>query len=178
MHRDTVIGIVGVVILVAAMVGVFTYERGQAGNLPDAGSGSTTNFTAPAESGTVALGATEDVDISLNQTGMTNVTFTLTWTATNGVDTLRLVVTPANDTGLTSGFESDAEDDGEITLTVPVPNTNAAGTTGVGNWRVSVEFVSADPDLPAPDPVPPPPGTTDTEVDFTIDIAGTAYGTT
>jgi hypothetical protein len=179
MHRDTVIGIVGVVILVAAMVGVFTYERGQASSLAGDGGGATENVTGPSETGTVALGATEDVVLSMNETGITNVTFTLTWTPGAGVDTLVLRVAPSNATGITDGFESDPENDGEITIVVPVNNTAADGQLGVGDWQVSVEFVSASPTTPVgPPPVSPPvapPGTTDTQVGFEVSTSIEAY---
>ena len=177
MHRDTVIGIVGVVILVAAMIGVFTYERGQASELTDGGSASTMNFTAPAVGGNVAVGATSENVVTLNQTGITNVTFTLTWTAgQNSDDTFMIVVVPPNGTG--SPVESPAEADGEITVTVPVANTDSAGTLGVGDWQVSVQFVSAATSTPAgPPPVDPGLPTTDTAADFNVEIAGTAYGT-
>lgn len=176
MHRDTVIGIVGVVILVAAMVGVFTYERSQAGSLPGEDDGAAANFTAPALSDTVQLGQTSEQLVTLNQTGMTNVTFTLTWTAgANSLDTLRLVVAPPNGTG--APVESDPEEDGEITITVPVGNTDASGTLGVGDWQVVVEFVSARADTAVgPPPVDPGLPVTDESVDFNVDVSGTAHG--
>jgi len=179
MHRDTVIGIVGVVILVAAMVGVFTYERGQASGMLGPGGGATENVTGPSQTGTVAVGASEDVDLALDQTGMTNVTFTLRWTPGNGVDTLVLHVAPSNGTGLATGYDSEPEDDGEITFTIPVNNTAADGTLGVGAWRATVDFVSSSPSTPiGPPPVSPPvapPNTTDASVDFTVDTALEAY---
>lgn len=167
MHRDTVIGIVGVVILVSAMVGVFTYERGQAAGISDGTGVGTMTLAGPSLDGTLAVGASADETITLNQTGMTNITFTLTWTATNGVDTMRLSVAPSAETLMTTGASSDAETDGEITLTIPVPNTLANGATGVGAWQVSVEFVSASTGLPAEPPVPPP-GSTDAEVAWSL----------
>lgn len=182
MHRDTVIGIVGVVILVAAMVGVFTYERSQASSQGEADGGTLQTLAGPDASGTVAVGATEDKILAFNQTGITNVTFTLTWTPgqASSVDTLRLVVAPGNDTGLTSGFESEAEDDGEITLTIPVANVGPDGILGVGNWQVTVEFVSAAATTPVGQPpLPPPtapPGTTDTSVDYALATSLQAYG--
>lgn len=176
MQRDTVIGIVGVVILVAAMVGVFTYERGQASSLTGAG-GVTQNLTGPPASGTVALGETDDKTIVINQTGLTNITFTLTWTPGQGTDTLKLVAAPGNDTGFTSGFESQAEDDGSITLVVPIGNTAQSGVIGVGSWQISVEFVSAAPGGIGPvPPVVTPPGSTDTSVAYAVDTSLQALG--
>ncbi|HET6405579.1 MAG TPA: hypothetical protein VFH78_13120 [Candidatus Thermoplasmatota archaeon] len=178
MHRDTVIGIVGVVILVAAMVGVFTYERSQAGALPGGAGGEVGNFTLEAVTGTAAVGETEQQIVTFNQTGLTNVTFTLTWTpgAQTSMNTLELVVTMPDGTP----FEAAPENDGEITLTVPVNNTSSAGTAGVGDWQVSVRFVSAEVTTPVGQPPaqPPvvPPNTTDQSVDFRVAIAGQAYG--
>lgn len=176
MHRDTVIGIVGVVILVAAMVGVFTYERSQAGDITGGDGLTQTTAAGPEATGTTAVGATADETIMLNQTGMTNVTFTLRWTAANGADTLRLTIAPSAGTGLTTGASSEPEDDGEITLTIPVNNTAATGTTGIGAWQVSVEFVSASTGLPQEPPIAPP-GTTDASVDWTVGTQVQAYTT-
>jgi len=178
MHRDTVIGIVGVVILVAAMVGVFTYERGQASLLGDGAGAAVANFTGPSADGTVAIGATADSDIMINQTGLTNITFTITWTAgANVADTLRVIAQPANDTGLSTAFESNAEDDGEIVLTIPLTNDDTTGALGMGNWRISVEFVSSEvaagPGINPPDPLPGG----DQNVNFAIASALQAYAT-
>lgn len=171
MHRDTVIGIVGVVILVAAMVGVFTYERGQAADLTGPG-GTVANLTGPSDDGSVAVGSSTDVTMSINTTGLTNITFTLAWTPGNGVDTLKLSAAPGNDTGLTTGFESSEESDGEITLTIPLNNTATDGKVGTGAWQLTVTFVSASPGGPLPvSPPVAPPGSTDSAVDFTVESA-------
>ena len=172
MHRDTVIGIVGVVILVAAMVGVFSYERNQAAGLNGTG-GELTTVSGPTLSETTAVGATSEQVLALNQTGMTNVTFTLTWSAANGVDTLQLVVVPPAGSGLNE-TQSEPESDGSISFTVPVPNTGADGQLGVGDWQVSVAFVSAETNLPQQPPVGVP-GTTDEQVAWELETSIQAY---
>lgn len=171
MHRDTVIGIVGVVILVAAMVGVFTYERSQASDLVGDDGAGAGNFTASL-SGTSPLGEdqAEPQTMIVNQSGLTNLTFTLTWSpgAATSVDTMKLVVVMPNN----MSHESDAENDGEITLSVEVPE----GTDSAGNWTVVAAFVSADVTTPAGQPPvnPPvvPPGSTDDSVSWTVDATG------
>lgn len=174
MHRDTVIGIVGVVILVAAMVGVFTYERNQAATgLSDGGTLAT--LAGPPLSETTDVGATTEEALTLNQTGMTNVTFTLDWTAENGANTMQLVIVPPAGSGLNE-TQSDAESDGSITLTIPLPNTDASGTAGVGEWQISVSFVSASSGLPQDPPVGVP-GTTDESVSWQMETSIEAYTT-
>lgn len=176
MNRDTVIGIVGVLILVAAMFGVFKYERDRAADALGGGDLATTTLAGPEASGTSPLGQSADATVALNQTGMVNVTFTLRWTPSAGVDTLRFSVAPSQATGMTEGAQSEAEDDGEITLTIPVNNTGANGALGVGDWQVSVEFVSASTGLPAEPPIAPP-GSTDTQVSWTVTTQVEAYDT-
>lgn len=170
MHRDTVIGIVGVVILVAAMVGVFTYERSQASDLGGDDGTSTGNFTASL-SGTSPLGEenAEPQNMTVNITGITNMTFTLSWRPgqQTSVDTMRLVVVMPNN--MTQ--ESDPEDDGEITLTIPIP----ADADSAGEWQIVAAFVQADAAAPVVgEPPVQPPGSTgrDTEVSWTLDVQG------
>lgn len=131
MKRDPWIGIVGCIVHVAAMVGVFTYERANA---------------------------------AAADTSASNVTFRVTWTATNGRDALSTIAPPTGG-GITEGAE-DTQESGEITLTVPVP----PGATPAGGWEVKVEFVTATPaPLPGGIPLPtPPPGSTDSSVAFDI----------
>lgn len=169
MNRDVVTGVAGAIVLVAAMVGVFVYERNvaiAAGTAQTPPTGPLV-LDGPGLEGEVALGATEDALLNLTTPGMTNVTFTLTWTATNGRDTLRLTVAPPTGSGVEEGAVSEPEDDGEITVTVAVPNTSPTGTLGAGDWKVSVEFVDASPDTVVDPPVTPP-GTTDASVSWRL----------
>lgn len=174
MNRDTMTGLLAAAVLVAAMVGVFFYERNVAiaSGIGEstATDGNVRTLDGPMVQGTAAVGGSGTGNLLINQTGLTNVTFTLRWSATNGADTLRLTVAPSADTGLTAGAESDDEADGEITLTIAIPNTAADGVLGVGPWEITVTFVSAATGLPAEPPVAPP-GTTDTEVAWSIETS-------
>lgn len=170
MHRDTVIGIVGVVILVAAMVGVFTYERTQASDLGNGDGAGAGNFTASL-SGTSDLGEDQAVpqNLTVNVTGLTNITFTLTWSPgqQTSVDTMKLVVVMPNN----MSHESDPENDGEITLSVPVPE----GVDSAGEWQVVAAFTQATVAAPVVGQPPVDPGipnTTDTSVSWNVDVTG------
>lgn len=176
MHRDTVIGIVGVVILVAAMVGVFTYERGVAANLLPAGGFTAADLAGPGLDGTTPVGSETTEILSIAQTNMTKIAFTLTWAnSQTSVNTLQLVVAPANGTGLAEGVESEPESDGEITVELLVPNeepTTGPLAVGVGDYEITVRFVGAAPPGPlGPAPLP----VTDTEVAWALATALTAY---
>jgi hypothetical protein len=177
MHRDTIIGIVGVVILVAAMVGVFTYESGQAAVLGP-GTFQLANLTGASIEGSVDVGGEASDVLTLTQTNLTKVAFTLRWgSAQTSENTLQLVVAPANGTGLDTGVESDAETDGEITVEIMVPNaepTSGPLALGVGDYHVTVRFLSAA----VPTAGVSPPGAlpvTDSTVTWTLTTALTAY---
>lgn len=176
MHRDTVIGIVGVVILVAAMVGVFTYERGVAANLLPAGGFTAAELAGPGLDGTTPAGGETAEVLSIAQTNMTKISFTLTWAnAQTSENTLQLVVAPASGTGLSEGVESEPESDGEITVELLVPNdepTSGPLALGVGDYEVTVRFVGATPPGPlSPAPLP----VTDSEVSWALATSLTAY---
>lgn len=177
MHRDTIIGIVGVVILVAAMVGVFTYESGQAA-LADPGAFQLAALTGPTLEGTVDVGESASDVLSVTQTNLTKLVFTLKWgSAQTSENTLQLLIAPANGTGLTEGVESEPESDGEITVELDVPNaepTSGPLALGTGDYQVTVRFLRAT----APgSPLPPPAGTPglDTSVSWTLGSELTAY---
>lgn len=170
MNRDTVVGIVGSAILVAAMVGVFWYERSVApvGDAAPTDAGGDPATPPSPVAGTVALGetATTLVNVSSANATVRNVTFQLTWSATNGRDTLKLTVAPPPGSGILEGAISEPTDSGDVSVTVQVPE----GATAVGVWEVKVEFVRADPD-PLPGGVPPPtppPNSTDESVAYSV----------
>lgn len=178
MHRDTVIGIVGVLILVAAMIGVFSYERNQAAQGGDISGFVLANLTGPSLDGDVALGAEDAQTLTINQTNLTRIVFTLTWTpGATSTDTLQLIVAPANGTGLQNGTESAAESDGEITVELLVPNEAPVSgplALGAGDYQVTVRFVSATLSGAPTTPVPPPAGV-DQNVAYRVETALTAY---
>lgn len=168
MNRDTVVGIVGAVILVTAMVGVFYYERNVAATPTTGDDGPATNTTGPTATGTVAVGATESKLLNVTSATARNITFTLTWTATNGADTLQLTVAPPTGSGILEGAISDPSDTGTITVTVAVPE----GANPVGEWKADVTFEQANPDpLPIGPPPVTPPNSTDASVDFEIAVS-------
>lgn len=170
MNRDTLIGIVGCAVLVGAMVGVFWSERTTAlaaGAGP--GDGRVTGIAGPALEGAVAIGETKTELAQIDAATARNLTFTLTWSATNGRDTLKLTIAPPTGSGIPEGGMSEEEDDGEITVTVRVPE----GASAAGQWEVKVQFVSAEPDalpggIPPPDPLP---AETDASVDYTVETS-------
>lgn len=143
MNRDTVIGIVGAVILVAAMVGVFQYERTRA---PTTGTGdfTLTNSTLEGVSGeTTIRGATEEM-VNVSQQNVTTVLFTLKWSpSTQGFeDTLKLtVIPPGNGTEATaSGASGTLELPVNVTSMMPTPGNPVL--TGTGAWTIKVEYLS------------------------------------
>lgn len=166
MNKDTLVGIVGSALLVAAMVVVFAYERANAAEVRDNGEGLTPSIGQASLTGTVNVGSSDTKTSDITAVGATNVTFMLTWTASQGTDTLRLAVTPPAGSDITART-SQAEDDGSITVTVPVPADYAAQ----GNWTLKVDFVSAEPDTLPGGVTPPVGGMTDSSVSYTISVA-------
>lgn len=166
MNRDTTIGIVGCAILVAAMIGVFTYERATA---QASGAGIATRsvpIVGPTVDGSVQLGKSDTKIANITATSATNVTFHLTWQATNGKDSLKITVAPPTGSGITEGAVSGAQDSGDISVTVRVP----AGASPAGGWQVKVEFTNAAPAaMPGGiQPPTPPPNSTDASVTYHV----------
>lgn len=173
MNRDTVIGIVGAVILVAAMVGVFQYERtrapGALGDTPIFNS----NFTGPNEQGSLTLGASADAELNVTTQNMTNITFTLTWTpqaTPPGDDTFKLVITPPS--GVNATTLEGQSSTGTVTVVIPIGNakpTTAPTTLGVGAWTAKITFVSTSA------VTPPPPVPVTREDAWKLAVTGTAW---
>jgi hypothetical protein len=163
MNKDTVIGIIGSVVLVTAMVVVFVYERN---NMPAAPVVTTpvTHVAVASLAGSVSLSGRDAKMDNITAVGPTDVKFHLTWTATNGKDTLILTVTPPK--GNVSAVTSAPTDSGDATVVVHVP----AGTVLRGDWKVQVEFTSAKP-TPLPVPIQPPAGgMTDASVSYSVGV--------
>ena len=155
MNRDLVTGIVGGLILVTALVGVFLYER-NAGNGPASGVSPppSIGYTLTPATGTVAVGSSAEQLMRVNASGIHHANFTLTWTATQGRDTLKLTVSPPAGSGITTGGVSQPSSSGSIRVPVDIPD----GASPIGDWKVKVEFVSADPGAPIPAPTALPVG--------------------
>jgi hypothetical protein len=163
-NKDTVIGIVGSALLVAAMVVVFAYERANA--QVATGEDLEPAIAQSSLSGSVAVGSSDTKTANITAVGPANVTFHLSWSANNGRDTLRLTVTPPPGSGMQAST-STPSDSGDITVTIPVP----AGTENAGNWTVKVDFTAAAPD-PLPGGIPPPAGgMTDASVSYEVAVA-------
>jgi hypothetical protein len=173
MNRDIVVGIIGTCVLVAAMVGVFLYERNNAGTTgtgPDTGGpGGALASPAPV-TGSTAVGQSKDATILVNATSASTVTFTLTWTPSQtSKDTLSLAIKPpAGATIQVNGTQQ--SDAGKIEVSVPVPS----GVSPAGTWTATVKFVSASPTVggvtPPTNPLPPGTGT-DASVSWSLATA-------
>lgn len=165
MNKDTVIGIVGSVILVTAMVVVFVYERNNVQATPDVATPPTTHVAVASLSGSVAVSKSDSKMDNITAVGSTDIKFHLTWTATNGKDTLKLTVAPPK--GNLTAASSTPTDSGDVTVTVHVP----AGTVVRGDWTVQVDFTTATP-APLPGGIQPPAGgMTDSTVSYTVAVA-------
>lgn len=158
LNRDTAVGIVGAIVLVAAMAGVFFYERSQfssyevAWQAQEAGTAS--------DDGSLDEGASQDHTFTADGEGLSTVRVTLTWTDDVGQpDTFEVTVQGPN------GTYSDSDDGASSPLEVEVPiheapdtttatgrsledardqaNASATWTDGTGDWTVTVTLVDA-----------------------------------
>jgi hypothetical protein len=166
MDRDVLTGALGAVFVLAAMAGVFVYERGTAPESAVGDVSSTQNRAGPSLAGSVGLGKTTALLANVTEHSASNITFHLAWKATSGHDQLRLTVAPPARSGIDHGAAPDASDSGDITANVTIP----VGADPAGEWEVKVSFESASPDsLPGGiSPPASPPGTTDATVSFSV----------
>lgn len=198
MKRDTIVGIVGAVALIAAMAGIFQYEKSQ----PASTLGSKAFDVAwaieeangPTTTAATPLGETTETTVEVAQANLTRAKFTVTWTAQQGTDTLRVVVTPPAGSGLAPG-ETRA-DSGEAVVEIEIPNevppefrmfANSEGeararlaaqntqTLGTGTWTIAVTFEEASGVVPVPGL---PPVGADTEVQWDVATILSAYAPT
>ncbi len=158
-NRDTWTGIAGALILLAAMAGVFLYERGQfheyevSWSASEAGTMTETGTLAEGDTATFTLVVPEGAGI------VANVRASLTWTDNDGEpDTFSLALAPPGE----SASESDTSQRGSIAISVPVNDQPATTTAaarsaedaqeqtaqapteeGIGPWEVTVTLVSA-----------------------------------
>lgn len=168
MNKDTVVGIVGAVILVVAMIGVFKYEGEQGAATLGANAYDVTWATGdsngPTESGTTALKSKSDKTLTLATTNLTKVQFTLAWKPTNGKDSFKLTVTGPDGEPKPQTVAGDGGSSNSLTLTfdniqeIPIKAQQFAddeteaqarlakdhtGRKGTGAWTVTVEFTDA-----------------------------------
>lgn len=158
LNRDTAVGVVGAVVLIAAMAGVFFYERAQfeeydvAWEEIEAGSSSETD--------SLDEGASQSYTFTADADRLSRVTLTLSWSGDVGeADTFELVAEGPNGThtgsveGSASPLEVEIpihEDPGVETATGrslddarEQLNTSASWTNGTGDWSVTVTLVDA-----------------------------------
>lgn len=167
MNKDTVVGILGAVILVAAMVAIFYYEgtqvpggTGGAGGTGGTGGNAlyrTANATGPTASGQ----NTEEVTVDIAQQNLTAVEFLVTWQddANTDPDTFRVTVTgPDGQNATGEGSDGAAGIPVRVSPIATIPNAaNAPATTaGSGTWTISVELVNVGQvgGLPLPGQIP------------------------
>lgn len=140
MHRDTVVGLVGAVLLVAALVGIFFYE---ARNAPatDTGAFATVAEEGPGVQGDpIGEGATGEHDLEIDAQGLAAIDFVVVWNDDNGdPDVFQVRVLGPGGVSRTS----ETEDDGEIRVRFEGLNASPSGTNGTGVWHVTVELVDA-----------------------------------
>ena len=167
MNKDTLIGIVGALVLVAVMVLVFAYESVNVEAADGTGDDLVASIDQASVSGSVAVGSSDSKTDNITAVGPRNLTFTLTWTASQGSATLRLTVTPPSGGTDVTAMTSQAEDDGSITVKVPIP----ADYARQGLWTVKVDFTQATPDDLPGGISPPVGGMTDSAVSYTVAVA-------
>lgn len=195
MKRDTIIGIAGAVLLVAAMAGIFKFEGSQpASSLGSAAfdvAWTTADANGPTTTASTPLGDTTETLLDISQTNLTRAKFTVTWTPTQGTDTLRVVITPPEGSGL--GRNETTADSGEAAIEFDVPNAlppefrlfandedqarsrvaeQNTKTVGTGEWTIAVTFESASGVVPVPGL---PPVGADTEVQWDVSAILTHY---
>lgn len=173
MKKDLVIGIVGTVILVVAMIGVFKYEASRGGGSSFQVTWAEATAAGPSESGTLQEGASDAKDLDVNATNVTKIEWTLSWTDDVGNnDAFEFVVTSpsgVNRTGEGSNgkasvvFENltampaemrilaSSEADAEARIA-----RDATTTAAQGVWVVSIRLASA-PGQASPGGVDVPP---------------------
>lgn len=169
--KDTIIGIVGAVILVAALVGVFYLEGSQggaAGGTPNEVSWTDRSLDGPELSGETEEGSSTNDTLPVPHGNLTTFDVVLTWTDDIGdPDRFRLTVT-SPDGALVKEAEGES---GRLNVTFPDVNTVPPETTvygdseddarskvaqqhtrtrGMGNWTVTIELVDAGDFSPIP----------------------------
>ncbi len=201
MNKDTIVGIVGAVILVGAMVGVFWYEGTQASAL--GAERFAVNFpnqagSFPEVKGSTLEGQSTTQTISVDRANLTSLEFSLAWTDDEaGTAADQFILTVESPDGSISRSKGPATspisvaiDSATLGQAAPEPKTengrneaDAAsrvaaahtGTAGNGNWTVTIEMSQAGKGTCAPQPVGCPAGQGDTGNSWTLKVAYTAY---
>lgn len=171
MKKDLVIGIVGTLILLTAMVGVFRYEAAQRGASFDV-AWPTRDVTANALSDGNNEGETKTLPLVLDQRNITRAVFRFEWTdnvANSAPDEFVVTITsPSGATRTAQGsnglielvFEGLATQPPAVRLLEPSEAAarqraeSYANAANTGTWNVTVELVNAGDVADAPVGVP------------------------
>lgn len=160
MKKDLAIGIVGTIILVAAMIGVFRYEASRGGGSSFEITWEDASVPGPDTAGATQAGGTAAEELEVATLNVTSIEWTLTWTDDVGnPDEFNLTV--ASPTGenrsvqgtsgkLTVVFEGLAQRPGEMRLLAASKDEaesriarDATTDAAVGTWSVFVKLVRA-----------------------------------
>lgn len=161
-RKDLAIGLVGTLILLAAMVGVFRFEAAQAGDAYRV-SWPTATAAGPGDEGRSTEGQETAVDLNFTSVNITRIEFVLSWeddVAESEPDTFTLRVVAPNGTA----YEAEAASGGELVIDAAglalVPQeirvngaskerverdlvTRYANDAATGIWQVTVTMVEA-----------------------------------
>ena len=197
MKKDLVIGIVGTLILLTAMVGVFRYEAAQRGSSYDVAWAETSPISLQAVEGATNEGETTEQAVNVTNLNLTRIEFKLEWTdstANSGPDEFEVRVT--SPTGETQTATASA---GEVSvvfenLSQPPPAVRLLGsdqdairaqaardyasTAGVGTWNVTITLTSAGDIAPVPGQAPLPQQLQDVSNEWTLTPIVTVFEAT
>ena len=126
-NKETLTGLLGAVVLVAAMIGVFFYERGQFHEYDVTWQQAPSETAQQAQGATLSTGEAADHTFTLQAPSLATVEVTVTWTDDGGdPDTFQVLVEgPDGRSGNAQGSQ------GELVVEVPVAETPTA-TSAVG----------------------------------------------
>lgn len=157
-NRDTTIGVVGSLVLIAAMAGVFLYERGQFDDYTI--TWGTAEGVLASDDGTLSQGASQSFEAVVAHEGVARVRAVVTWTDDAGdPDTFEVVVRDPGGAEVDRQSGSSGEVMAEATVTEAPARTSVAArspedardqamagldaSAGQGTWTVEVLLVEA-----------------------------------
>lgn len=184
-NRDTAVGLAGAAVLIAAMAGVFFYERAQFGTYAVAWE--QTEAGSVLEGGTLEEQASQSYTFTADADRLSRIVLTLSWTddvgdedtfevayeGPNGTyaDTMEatssplVIEVPIHEAPGTSTVTARGAEDARAQL-----NTSASWTNGTGDWTVTVTLVDAPGEqAPIGGQETDPDGSQDYELAFTYE---------
>jgi hypothetical protein len=192
MKKDLVIGIVGTLILLTAMVGVFRYEAAQRGSSFDV-TWETREVSLAAEDGATNEQESTALSVNVTQLNVTRIEFRLEWTdstANSGPDEFELTVTAPGGAPKTarssegvvsvvfenvSGVPTDVRLLGSDEVAVRQQALSYASTAGTGAWNVTVTLVDAGDISGVPGQAPIPAQLQDVSNEWTLTPVATVF---